>query len=210
MLFRSRVIPSVDWTTVTSVIIDLEYDDKDGDLHQQTTFSFTKDAKVAFQDWRFPLRQASDRTFSYRQTLLYTNAGHETSDWVTVSANPGTLVVGNAPGGVVQLEIDPADTEIGTTVRRVIARLRYSDPAHQLVRSAVLVFPDTTPQTWAIARADAAVTGYTYDLEYIMNDGSHRQLTGSQGQLPAGGLSDYLAMPPPPPPAPGPVQPPLA
>jgi hypothetical protein len=197
--FHLRVIPSVDWTTVTSVVVDLEYDNRSGDLHQQTTLSFTKDAKVPFQDWSFPLRQASDRTFAYRQTLLFTNAGHDTSDWVTVSDNPGTLVVGNAPGGVVQLEVDPADTGIETTVKRVIARLQYSDPAHQLVRSATLVFHDTTPQTWAIARADAAVTGYRYNLEYVMNDNSHRKLTDQQGELPAGGLSDYLALPAPPP-----------
>jgi hypothetical protein len=39
-----------------------------------------------------------------------------------------------------------------------------------------------------------------------MNDISHRKLTDQQGQLPAGGLSDYLALPAPPP-APAPAGP---
>ena len=204
--FALRVIPSVDWTTVAAVVIDLEYDDPANDLHAQTTFSFTKDAKTAFQDWRFPLRDASQRTFKYRQTILYTNAGHETTDWITVSNNPGTLVVGNAPGGVVQLEVDPSDTGIGADVRRVIARLHYADPAHDVARDMTLVFHDTTSQTWAVARADATAGDYTYDVEYVMADGSHRDLTGLQGSLPAGGLSDYLALPAAPA-APAPVTP---
>ena len=53
----------------------------------QTTFSFTKDAKTGFQDWRFPLRDADARTFRYRQTLLFTNAGRESGEWITVTDN---------------------------------------------------------------------------------------------------------------------------
>ncbi len=193
--FQLRVISSVDWATVAAVIVDLDYEDVVNDLRAQTTFSFTKDAKAPYQDWRFPLRDASQRTFRYRQTLLYMNAARETTDWITVSNNPGTIVVGNAPGGVVQLQVDPSDTGIGAGVKRVIARIRYSDPPHAIVRSVTLVFKDATPQTWAIARADATANAYTYGVEYVMSDGSHLEVTDQHGELAAGGLSDYLALP---------------
>jgi len=197
-VFSLRVIPSVDWTTVSSVVLDLEYDDDDEDLHEQTTLSFTAEAGNSFQDWRFPLRDADRREFRYRQTLLLANAGRESGDWVTVTDNPGTLVVGNAPGGVVQLQVDPADTGIGMDVKRVIARLAYTDAAHGLTRAATLVFRDETPQTWSIARADPTVNGYRYDVDYIMADNTRRTLAAQHGELPAGGLSDYLPLPVPP------------
>ena len=196
--FSLRIIPSVDWSTVAACLVDLEYDDDVEDLHEQTTFSFTADGGNSFQDWRFPLLDTDRREFRYRQTLLLTNSGRDDGDWVTVSTNPGTLVVGNAPGGVVRLEVDPADTGIGADVKRVIARLGYTDAAHRVVRAATLVFRDATPQTWAIARADATVNGYRYDVDYIMADNSRRTLLAQQGELPAGGLSDYLALPQPP------------
>ncbi|HEX6755507.1 MAG TPA: hypothetical protein VF109_06130 [Mycobacteriales bacterium] len=197
-VFSLRVIPSVDWTTVSSLLVDLQYDDDQGDLHQQTTLAFTAEAGSSFQDWRFPLLDAGRRAFRYRQTLLLVNAGRESGDWVTVTSNPGTLVVGNAPGGVVQLQVDPADTGIGVEVKRVIARLSYTDPPHRVVRAATLVFRDATPQTWSIARADPAVNPYRYDVDYIMADGSRRTLAAQRGELPPGGLSDYLALPVPP------------
>jgi len=197
-MFSLRVIPSVDWTTVSSAVVDLEYDDDIEDLHQQTTLSFTAEGGNSFQDWRFPLLDANRREFRYRQTLLLTNAGRESGDWVTVSDNPGTLVVGNAPGGVVQLQVDPADTGLGVDVKRVIARLGYTDPAHGLVRAATLVFRDETPQTWSVARADPTANAYRYDVDYIMTDNTRRSLPGQHGELPAGGLSDYLALPVPP------------
>ena len=117
---------------------------------------------------------------------------------MTVSTNPGTLVVGNAPGGVVQLEVDPADTGIGLEVKRVIARLGYTDAARGVVRAATLVFRDATPQTWSIARADPTVNAYRYDIDYIMADNTRRTVAAQHGELPAGGLSDYLALPVPP------------
>ena len=197
-VFSLRVIPSVDWTTVSSLLVDMQYDDDQEDLHQQTTLAFTAEAGSSFQDWRFPLLDAGRRTFRYRQTLLLVNAGRESGDWVTVTSNPGTLVVGNAPGGVVQLQVDPADTGIGVEVKRVIARLGYTDPPHRVVRAATLVFRDATPQTWSIARADPAVNPYRYDVDYIMADGSRRTLAAQRGELPPGGLSDYLALPVPP------------
>jgi hypothetical protein len=205
--FLLRVIPSVDWSGVSLVVVDLAYDDEANDLHQQTTVSFTKEAKATFQDWKFPLRGEGARTFRYRQTLLFTNAGRETGSWVTVTDNPGTLVVGNAPGGVVELEVDPADTDLGTSVKRAIVRLQYRDVANSVTRSATLVFHNSTTQKWSIARADSNANEYTYDVEYVMADSSHRHLGPQRGELPAGGLTDYLSLPPAPP-APVPVLPP--
>jgi hypothetical protein len=193
--FGLRVISSTDWSTATTVIVDLDYEDAVNDLHQQTTLSFTKDAKTPFQDWRFPLRDADERTFRYRQTVLNANGGRETSDWTTITSNPGTIVVGNALGGVVPLQVDPADTGIGSTVKRVVARLKYEDPGHNVVRSATLIFRDLTSQTWPVARADANVNAYSYDVDYYMQDGSRRSLGLQHAELAAGGLSDYLGLP---------------
>ena len=77
---------------------------------------------------------------------------------------------------------------------RVIARLHYDDAAHSVHRGATLVFHNATAQNWAVARADSTANDFKYDVEYVMTDGSHRELKDQAGVL-QGGMSDYLALP---------------
>jgi hypothetical protein len=132
-----------------------------------------------------------------------------TEDWKTADTDANTLVVGPAQGGVVKIQVDPSDTGIGTpasTLRRVVVRLHYADPAHRVLDEQVMVFRDATVQVWSIARADATASAYSYDVEYVRSDGNVVTLPGQEGRI--GGSNDFLFVPPAPAPVPTPPAPP--
>ena len=193
--FNLTVVPSVDWKEVRELVVDLEYVDTASDYRVQQTFSFSQEA-ASVKAWKFPLRNPDHRSYRYAQKLLMQNSAVVESGWQTRESDTQTLVVGNALGGVVTVEVDPSDVDIGGEVRRVIARFRYADPAHDLVDTETLVFRDTTSQEWTIARADASVNQFTYDVEYYMADGSRRTLTNQSGTI--GSIREFVFLPTPP------------
>lgn len=193
--FNLTVVPSVDWKDVREMVVDLEYEDPASDYRMQQTFSFSQEA-AGVKSWKFPLRNPDHRSYRYAQKLLMQNSAVVESGWQTRESDTQTLVVGNALGGVITVEIDPSDVGIGGNVRRVIARFRYADPAHNLLDTETLVFRDATPQEWTIARADAAVSQFTYDVEYFMADGSRRTLAGQQGTIAS--IREFVFLPAPP------------
>ncbi len=199
--FGLTIIPAVDWQEVAQLVVDLEYNDPDSDYRMATSKSFSEAAKNPLA-WRFPLRNPKRRNYRYAQTLLMKNAVVQQDDWKERDTDAQALVVGNAPGGVVTMSVDPSDIDF-TKVKRVIVRLEYRDAAHNFVDSEALVFKDATPQTWTIARQDANVNDYSYNVEYIMSDGTHRSLGASDGggastRAQAGHISainDFLFLP---------------
>jgi hypothetical protein len=56
--------------------------------------------------------------------------------------------------------------------------LRYDDEVGEVHDAATLVFKDPTPQVWSVAQADASVTDYSYDVEYVLLDGTVQTLAG--------------------------------
>lgn len=202
--FSVMVIPQVDWREVRELIVDLDYHDEVNDYRVHRTLSFSEAAASA-QPWRFPLRDPDQRSYRYAQKLLLHNNAVVESDWVVRGSDTGTLLVGNAPGGVATVEVDAADADLGGEVRRVVARLRYEDPANDVVDTATLLFRDATPQEWSIALVDATSDRYAYDVEYFMADGSRRVLGTQEGRL--GGLREFLFLPPAPAPEPDPTAP---
>ncbi|MFB3909698.1 MAG: hypothetical protein ACE15D_14985 [Candidatus Eisenbacteria bacterium] len=188
------ILPAADWKEVAQILVDLEYEDSESDYRVATTKSFSEAAKAP-QMWRFPLRNPKRRNYRWSQTLLLTNNVVEQKPWSERDSDAQALIVGNAPGGVVTVTVDPSDVDF-TAVKRMIVRLLYADAAHEVSDSEVLVFKDATAQPWVIARQDANANDYTYDIEYVMSDGSHRERTGQKGRV--GGINDFLFAPGPP------------
>ncbi len=194
-VFSLTVIPSVDWKEVVELVVGLDYSDAPSDYRMQGTFSFSQQAS-SMKQWKFPLRNPDQRSYRYVQQLVLLNGGVVEDEWKTRDSDAQTLIVGNAPGGVATIEVDPSDASIGTGVRRVIVQLSYADTPHNVLDTEVLLFRTTTSQQWSIARADARQNTYTYDVEYYMNDGTRRKLTDRQGTI--GSIRDFLFLPPPP------------
>jgi hypothetical protein len=191
--FNLTFIPSVDWSEVSELIIDLEYDDSINDYHMQKTHSFQKETAKA-ERWTFPLRDPEQGAYRFKQTLLFANGSVKEEDWQARASYTQTLVLGNARGGVATIEVDPGDvTGLGDVVRRLVVHLTYTDPPNNLIDTQTLVFRDPKPQTWSIARADVTVNQYTYDVEYFMKDGTRRKLDGQNGTI--SGLKDFLFIP---------------
>ena len=73
--FHLSVVPSVDWSEVQSLIVDLEYVDAAHDYRQARTLSFSEAtvAALAPPQWRFLLRDPNVRDFRYSTCLLYTS-----------------------------------------------------------------------------------------------------------------------------------------
>jgi hypothetical protein len=188
----------VDWSEVQSVIVDLAYEDKASDYRQQRTLSLSETSLGSLQQplWKFPLRNPDVRGYRYSVKTLGKDGTVRMADWTDMPDDSGTLIIGEALGGVVKLQVDPGDTGVGSTLRRVVVRLRYADPARNVLDQQSLVFRDPTPQIWSIARADATVAAYTYDVEYVAADGTVTSLTGQQGRI--AGSSDFLFLPAPP------------
>lgn len=188
---KVNIIPSVDWNEVKQMVVDLDYFDSDNDYRRRTSLSFDFDTGNKMQPWQVPLRNPESRTYRLREILLFKNNSYEEGDWIETDRM--TVVAGNAPGGVVTMEVDPSDVDIGGSVRRVIVSLVYDDVANDVLDTARLLFRDLTPQSWSIARQDAHVGDYRYDVEYIMADGSRRQLRDQTATIQAD--QDYLFLP---------------
>lgn len=208
-LFHLSVVPSADWTEVQSLLVDLDYVDEASDYRQRRTLSLSEQSMATLTQplWKFPLRDPDQRAYRYAVKTLGKDGTVRSRDWETVPSDAGTLIVGNAIGGVVKIAVDPGDTGLGSTLRRVVVRLKYEDKANGVLDEQALVFREATPQTWSVARADASVSDYTYDVEYVRNDGSVVPVTGLAGRI--AGKDENLFLPPPPA-APAPVTPPVA
>ena len=207
-LFHLTVLPSVDWSQVQTVLVDLDYADQSNDYRQSRTVAFDQASAAAIQQpvWKFPLRDADHRGYRYSVKILDRNGAVKSADFVAAPTDASTLIVGDAQGGVASISVDPGDTGVGGAVRRVVVRLRYADPANSVLDETALAFRDAAPQTWTIARADAGVNGYTYDVDYMFADGTTASLRGQTGTIT--GSSDFLFVPAPvKPEAPQPVPP---
>jgi hypothetical protein len=196
--FSLTILAQADWRELSQIVLDLKFEDEDNDYRVSKTLSFSEASlrTSPLATWSFPLRDPDKRNYRYREVWLRTNASRVEQPWKPVESDAGTLLVGNAPGGVVVIEVDPSDVGIGDDVRRALVRLKYADPAHQRLDTQTLMFRDSSPQEWSIARADAAVVAYTYDVDYTMSDGTSRRLRGQEGLI--GGDTDFLILPPPP------------
>lgn len=213
--FHLSVIPSVDWSEVANIIVDLDYVDVTNDYRQSRTLNFSEASLSALQppQWRFLLRDPNTRGYRYATKTLRKDGSVTSTDWRAVNTDAGTLVVGDAVGGVVKLSVDPADSGVGTTMRRVIVRLAYEDPANNVHDAQAFAFSDRTAQVWSVARADARVNRYTYEVQYVPLTGAPVTVTG-EGLFSSG--NDFFFVPAPPaatippvPPAPIPQPEPL-
>ncbi len=196
-LFHLSVLPSVDWSEVQTVIVDLDYADTTNDYRQKRTLSLSEQSIAALQQplWKFPLRDPDQRAYRYAVKILGKDGTIRSMDWVSMPSDAGTLDVGDAVGGVVKVQVDPGDTGVGTTLRRVVVRLKYEDKPNDVLDEQAMVFRDLTPQTWSIARVDKTVSDYTYEVEYVGNDGSVTSLTGQTKRI--AGSPEFLFLPPP-------------
>lgn len=185
-----NVIASVDWSEVAQMVVDLSYEDSENDYRRTTSLSFQSDTDQLIP-WQVPLRDETLRDYRYRQTLLLNNSAFRQGDWQEMSGE--TIVVGNAPGGVVKMEVDPSDADIGGLVRRAIVSLTYVDEANDVVDTARFLFRDNSPQVWSISRQDATVKGYEYSVDYFMADGSRKQLANQSGLIQSD--QDFLFLP---------------
>lgn len=186
-----NVIASVDWSEVAQMVVDLSYEDVENDYRRTTSLSFAVDTSQLLP-WQVPLRDEHQREYRYRQTLLLKNSAFRQDDWHVVGGE--TIVVGNAPGGVVTIEVDPTDSDIGGLVRRVVVGLSYVDAANNVVDTARFLFRDSTPQIWSISRQAANASDYTYSVEYFMADGTRRQMLNQHGVIQSD--QDFLFLPP--------------
>jgi hypothetical protein len=202
-LFNLTVMPSVDWTDVAAVLVDLEYADDEHDYRQKTTLSFSKTAVEPIK-WSFPLRDPDKRGYRMSEKLLMVNSAAQAGPWKDIPSDADTLLVGNAKGGVITVNVDPSDTGVGTTVRRMVIKLRCDDEVGKVHDAATLVFKDPTPRIWSVALADATVTDYSYDVEYLLPDGTVQTLAG-KGVF--SGINTFLFIPAPTLPSPVPVVP---
>jgi len=197
-LFQLSVLPSVDWSEVQTMIVDLDYVDEANDYRQKRTLSLSEQSIAALQQplWRFPLRDPDQRAFRYSVKTLGKDGAVRSKDWEAMPSDAGTLVIGDAVGGVAKIQIDPGDTGVGTTLRRVVVRLRYEDKANNVLDEQAMVFRDVTPQTWSVARADRTAADFTYDVEYVGTDGVVTPLVGRSGRITGSGDLLVLPMPP--------------
>jgi hypothetical protein len=172
--FNLNVIPLADWQEVRELLVDLEYEDQ-----------------ASMLPWRFMLRDKTRRAFRSRQTALMYSGASEEGGWVTHDTD-GSLKVGNAPYGLIKVEVDASDLNFTDDVKRVLVRLKYQDPALPGPDETALMFRDAAPQTWTVTLGPT-VRGYTYDVTYFMKDNTQRQLTGVRATL--GAIQEFLIVP---------------
>ncbi len=192
-LFHLAMLPSVDWSEVQTVIVDLDYADPKNDYRQSRTIAIDEANSTTLSQpvWKFPLRDKNNRGYRYAVKVLNKDGTVKSVDFKPAETDSNTLIVGDAQAGVVKVEVDPSDTGVGDKLRRVVVRLRYLDEPNNVRDETALVFRDATPQTWSIARSNAAVNTYTYDVDYVWADGTPPSSAhGLQGTI--SGTQEFL------------------
>ena len=169
------MIPSVDWNELQSVHVGLEYVDAANDMRASTSRLLTEADLGKQVSWSTPLQDPDHREVSVSEThVLKTGAARVFDQREFEPAGGVPLIVGNAPGGVMRMEVTPElIDDLGGNVRRVLVALEYVDPENDLVdRHRALFRANSEISIWTVALMDTAKRDFTYTVEYMMADGS--------------------------------------
>ena len=169
------MIPSVDWNELTSVHVGLEYVDARNDMRASTSRLLTSAEMGKQVSWSTPLKDPDLRQVAVSEThVLKTGAARvfDQREFEPVGGVP--LIVGNAPGGVMEMEITPElIDDLGGSVRRVLVALEYRDDANNVIDRHRALFRDNTELSkWTVALVDPTKRDFTYTVEYMMADRS--------------------------------------
>ena len=173
--FSVDVVASADWNELESVLVSLRYDDTENDFQQAKSLNLTKAESGKAMLWNFDLRDPGKLEYTVNETQILKSGAARPMPQRRLRADGSALVVGNAPGGVYDLEISAMDVAIGDTVRRVMVDCEYRDEANGVIDRHRDFFP-TPEQTshWTVAVTDPAKLDYSYTVTYTMTDGQRR------------------------------------
>lgn len=196
-MFALTVQPLADWNEMTTVIVGLSYEDEANDFRKSDTFSWDQEHASDTVKWAFPILDPDKTSCTVTETWIRKTGGSVTlpAREVDISTLP-VLVVGDALGGLVNVEVDAADVDFENDVRRVMVNLVYQDADNDVLDTVAFVWRTGDEIfNWSVAMTDGTKRDYSYDLKYFMKDGSVREVKDVDGTF--AGMSDFLFISPP-------------
>ena len=190
--FALTVQPLADWNEMTAVIVGLSYEDDENDFRKSDIFSWDKDHASDTIKWAFSILDPNNKICQVSETWIRKTGGSVTLPVreVDVSSLP-VLVVGDALGGLANLEVDAADIDFENDVRRVMINLVYQDTDNDVLDTVAFVFRDSAEIFhWSVAMTDGTKRDYSFDLKYFMKDGSIKEEKDVAGKF--AGMTDFL------------------
>jgi hypothetical protein len=151
--------------------VECRYDDGAGRTESKT-LSLTASQPDA--TWVVPIEAGKTRDFEYRVTTTFADGHAESSDWM--EGTGGTVVVGGAPGGLLEVHVAP-DLLDFSAIKLAIVRLRHTGTTAPEPEQRSLTFlPGASGETWRIPLAAGESGTFDWSVEYILADGSHRAM----------------------------------
>lgn len=197
-MFTLMIQPLADWSEMTSVIVGLSYEDVANDFRKSNTYNWDQETSSDAVKWAFPIVDPDKTACTVSETWIRKTGGSVTlpARQINIEERP-VLVVGDALGGIVNVEIDAGDVDFENSVRRIMINLVYRDDENNVLDTAAFVFRNAQEtQKWVVALSDNTKRAYTYDLKYFMNDGSVIDVTDQGGEF--AGMQDFMFIPAPP------------
>ncbi|MBK5953766.1 hypothetical protein CCR92_07095 [Rhodospirillum rubrum] len=168
-----EIIPSVDWTSLRQIIVDLRYEDAENGLRHAGKATFTEKTDVS-SAWVIPIADADKRHYSYRVTFLAKTGA--VRQWPFVSTDDERVFVTEDFLRETIVAVSSRGKSFDEAgIARIEVQFQYDPGAGQPVvtQDNTLSSRDATGE-FRFTQTDPARPRYRYGVTFVGTDGSRR------------------------------------
>ncbi len=166
--FAVTVLPAGDFTQISHIVVDLDYEDPAHQYSQQFTFQATSPTDKLL--WVVPVWPGAPLDYRYRALVAYKD-GHTTQSGWTPQSGSGTITVGDVFAKTLNVTFR-SDLIDWSKVRLVKISAHYTDTSNSIDELDDFVFTSakSAPQSWSVPIKDATKTSYQYTTTFYNID----------------------------------------
>lgn len=155
------LMPSGDWSEVVQALVQTRYDAGEGRIYDRV-FRFTAIDQLA--DWAVLLRDATQRSFSYKTTVSYKSGSRDESPWVTATGDQAVPIEAK---GVPKLRVN-VHTVLVDFARTPVVQVDMSyGEQHR-----TLAFTEKKAQAFEAPLAADSARDYGYEITWFPASGA--------------------------------------
>lgn len=166
-----RVVVAGNTSELSSVFVDLEYEDEANDIFEYANLYFEETEMRRPQTWSVKLANPELRRYRYRQTLIFKDGNVMETDWQY--SDKSTLVVGKTFAMKMEVNVSLFGEPFSeNSLAKILVNLRYQDDENGVTKEDTATFSSLGDKyTWFVELKDAAKREYSYDVVYELQDG---------------------------------------
>ena len=181
-----RAVVAGDRQNIANVLVDLEYTDTAGGIHETASLSFDPTNINEALSWTVNLADPLKRRYRYRLTVITKTGDFLQTGWISTDAP--TLPVGEIY--VRRLTVEFATGRLGPNVEAVEVAVAYHDAANDVHDEKVFRLGPDSRSEWQLQLKDASKRSYTMTTTWIRSDGFNPKVgptTTSETYVPIAG-----------------------